>query len=168
MPPSGGSTNAVIHMLAIAGRAGIDLKLEDFDAIGGQVPCIVNCMPSGKYLIEDLAYAGGLPAVMNRISHLLHADAPTVMGEPISRYWEGAEVYNDDVIRPLDNPLREKAGIRVLKGNLAPNGAVIKPSAASPNSSSTRARPMCSRASRTSRPISTIPTCRSPRTRSWC
>ncbi|HEV7322366.1 MAG TPA: IlvD/Edd family dehydratase [Ensifer sp.] len=127
----GGSTNAVVHMLAIAGRAGVDLCLEDFDRVGGQVPCIVNCMPSGKYLIEDLAYAGGLPAVMNRIQHLLHADAPTVFGVPISRYWEDAEVYNDDVIRPLDNPLRAAAGIRVLKGNLAPNGAVIKPSAAS-------------------------------------
>ncbi|CAN7556566.1 MULTISPECIES: IlvD/Edd family dehydratase [Ensifer] len=127
----GGSTNAVVHMLAIAGRAGVDLCLEDFDRVGSQVPCIVNCMPSGKYLIEDLAYAGGLPAVMNRIQHLLHADAPTVFGVPISKYWEDAEVYNDDVIRPLDNPLRAAAGIRVLKGNLAPNGAVIKPSAAS-------------------------------------
>ncbi|MFK3962335.1 IlvD/Edd family dehydratase [Ensifer adhaerens] len=127
----GGSTNAVVHMLAIAGRAGVDLCLEDFDRVGSQVPCIVNCMPSGKYLIEDLAYAGGLPAVMNRIQQLLHADAPTVFGVPISKYWEDAEVYNDDVIRPLDNPLRAAAGIRVLKGNLAPNGAVIKPSAAS-------------------------------------
>ncbi len=129
----GGSTNAVVHLLAIAGRAGIDLTLEDFDRVGGEVPCIVNCMPSGQYLIEDLAYAGGLPAVMNRISHLMHADAPSVLGTPISHYWEGAEVFNDDVIRPLDNPLREKAGIRVLKGNLSPNGAVIKPSAASPH-----------------------------------
>ncbi|MEI2297836.1 IlvD/Edd family dehydratase [Ensifer sp. MJa1] len=127
----GGSTNAVVHLLAIAGRAGVDLCLEDFDRVGSQVPCIVNCMPSGKYLIEDLAYAGGLPAVMNRIQHLLHADAPTVFGLPISKYWEDAEVFNDDVIRPLDNPLRAAAGIRVLKGNLAPNGAVIKPSAAS-------------------------------------
>ena len=128
----GGSTNAVVHMLAIAGRAGVDLKLEDFE-LGGQVPCIVNCMPSGQYLIEDLAYAGGLPAVMNRISDLLHADAPTVAGVPIEEYWRDAEVYNDDVIRPRDNPLRAAAGIRVLKGNLSPNGAVIKPSAASPH-----------------------------------
>ncbi len=127
----GGSTNAVVHLLAIAGRAGIDLTLDDFDRVGGQIPCIVNCMPSGKYLIEDLAYAGGLPAVMNRIQDMMHADAPTVMGCPISDYWKDAEVYNDDVIRPLDNPLRERAGIRVLKGNLSPNGAVIKPSAAS-------------------------------------
>jgi dihydroxy-acid dehydratase len=129
----GGSTNAVVHMLAIAGRAGVDLKLEDFDRVGGQVPCLVNCMPSGKYLIEDLAYAGGLPAVMNRISDLMHKDAMTVAGVPIEEYWKDAEVYNDDVIRPRDNPLREAAGIRVLKGNLAPNGAVIKPSAASPH-----------------------------------
>jgi dihydroxy-acid dehydratase len=128
----GGSTNAVVHMLAIAGRAGVDLTLEDFE-LGGEVPCIVNCMPSGQYLIEDLAYAGGLPAVMNRVSHLMHADAMTVAGVPIEEYWRDAEVYNDDVIRPLDNPLRAAAGIRVLKGNLSPNGAVIKPSAASPH-----------------------------------
>ncbi|MCB1446458.1 MAG: dihydroxy-acid dehydratase, partial [Rhizobiaceae bacterium] len=127
----GGSTNAVVHMLAIAGRAGVDLRLEDFE-LGSQVPCIVNCMPSGQYLIEDLAYAGGLPAVMNRVSHLMHADAMTVAGVPIEDYWRGAEAYNDDVIRPLGNPLREAAGIRILKGNLAPGGAVIKPSAATP------------------------------------
>ncbi|MEA3535779.1 IlvD/Edd family dehydratase [Rhizobium sp. CC-YZS058] len=127
----GGSTNAVVHLLAIAGRAGVDLTLDDFDRVGSQVPCIVNCMPSGKYLIEDLAYAGGLPAVMNRIQDLLHADAPTVYGGPISDYYKDAEVFNDDVIRPLDNPLRKAGGIRILKGNLSPNGAVIKPSAAS-------------------------------------
>ncbi|NHT74140.1 IlvD/Edd family dehydratase [Ferranicluibacter rubi] len=127
----GGSTNAVVHLLAIAGRAGVDLTLDDFDRVGAQVPCIVNCMPSGQYLIEDLAYAGGLPAVMNRIQDLLHADAPTVYGCPISDYYKDAEVFNDDVIRPLDNPLRKAGGIRILRGNLSPNGAVIKPSAAS-------------------------------------
>ncbi|KQR77489.1 dihydroxy-acid dehydratase [Rhizobium sp. Leaf384] len=127
----GGSTNAVVHLLAIAGRAGVDLTLDDFDRVGAQVPCIVNCMPSGKYLIEDLAYAGGLPAVMNRIQDMLHADAPTVYGCPISDYYKDAEVFNDDVIRPLDNPLRQAGGIRILRGNLSPNGAVIKPSAAS-------------------------------------
>ncbi|PYE28993.1 dihydroxy-acid dehydratase [Rhizobium sp. PP-CC-3A-592] len=127
----GGSTNAVVHLLAIAGRAGVDLTLDDFDRVGAQVPCIVNCMPSGQYLIEDLAYAGGLPAVMNSIQDLLHADAPTVYGCPISDYYKDAEVFNDDVIRPLDNPLRKAGGIRILRGNLSPNGAVIKPSAAS-------------------------------------
>ncbi|CZT34356.1 IlvD/Edd family dehydratase [Rhizobium sp. 9140] len=127
----GGSTNAVVHLLAIAGRAGVDLTLDDFDRVGAQVPCIVNCMPSGQYLIEDLAYAGGLPAVMNRIQDMLHADAPTVYGCPISDYYKDAEVFNDDVIRPLDNPLRKAGGIRILRGNLSPNGAVIKPSAAS-------------------------------------
>ena len=127
----GGSTNAVVHLLAIAGRAGVELTLDDFDRVGAQVPCIVNCMPSGQYLIEDLAYAGGLPAVMNRIQDMLHADAPTVYGCPISDYYKDAEVFNDDVIRPLDNPLRKAGGIRILRGNLSPNGAVIKPSAAS-------------------------------------
>ncbi len=127
----GGSTNVVIHLLAIAGRAGIPLTLDDFDAIGGQVPCLVNCMPSGKYLMEDFAYAGGMPALMNLVSDLLRGEAPTVMGRPISSYWEGAENFNEDVIRPRDNPLRKAAGIRVLKGNISPNGAVIKPSAAS-------------------------------------
>jgi dihydroxy-acid dehydratase len=127
----GGSTNAVVHLLAIAGRAGVDLTLDDFDRVGAQIPCIVNCMPSGQYLIEDLAYAGGLPAVMNRIQDMLHPDAPTVYGCPISDYYKDAEVFNDDVIRPLDNPLRKAGGIRILRGNLSPNGAVIKPSAAS-------------------------------------
>jgi dihydroxyacid dehydratase/phosphogluconate dehydratase len=127
----GGSTNAVMHLLAIAGRAGIKLSLEDFDAIGGQVPCLVNCMPSGKYLMEDFAYAGGMPALMKSMADLMRAGAPTVMGRPISSYWEGAENFNEDVIRPRDNPLRAAAGIRVLKGNISPNGAVIKPSAAS-------------------------------------
>jgi dihydroxy-acid dehydratase len=127
----GGSTNAVVHLLAIAGRAGIELSLEDFDAIGGKVPCLVNCMPSGQYLMEDFAYAGGMPALMKSIADILRGGAPTVMGRPISSYWEEAENFNEDVIRPRDNPLRDAAGIRVLKGNISPNGAVIKPSAAS-------------------------------------
>jgi len=127
----GGSTNAVVHLLAIAGRAGIDLTLDDFDRIGGQVPCLVNCMPSGQYLMEDFCYAGGMPALMAEIPDLFHADAPTVAGVAIERYWAGAENFNADVILSRDKPLRKAAGIRVLKGNLAPDGAVIKPSAAS-------------------------------------
>ncbi len=106
-------------------------------------------MPSGKYLIEDLAYAGGLPAVMNRIQDLLHADAPTVYGGPISDYYKDAEVFNDDVIRPLDIPLRKAGGIRILKGNLSPNGAVIKPSAASEHLLVHEGPPSCSNRSRT-------------------
>ncbi len=128
----GGSTNAVVHLLAIAGRAGIDLTLNDFDRLGGHIPCLVNCMPSGEYLMEDFCYAGGMPALLKQIADHLHADAPTVSGKPISTQWAEAENFNEDVIRPIDNPLVEAAGIRVLKGNLTPDGAVIKPSAATP------------------------------------
>lgn len=127
----GGSTNAVVHLLAIAGRVGVRLNLDDFSHLGSEIPCLVNCMPSGKYLMEDFCYAGGMPALMNEIQHLLKPDAPTVMGAAINTYWQGAENFNTDVIRPLDQPLRKAAGIRVLRGNIAPRGAIIKPSAAS-------------------------------------
>ncbi|TXH68502.1 MAG: dihydroxy-acid dehydratase [Thiothrix sp.] len=127
----GGSTNAVVHLLAIAGRAGVPLSLDDFSQLGGEVPCLVNCMPSGQYLMEDFCYAGGMPALLNEVQHLLKPDAPTVMAKPIQSYWQGAENFNPDVIRPLTNPLRKAAGIRVLRGNIAPRGAIIKPSAAS-------------------------------------
>lgn len=127
----GGSTNAVMHLLAIAGRVGVPLNLDDFSQKGAEIPCLVNCMPSGQYLMEDFCYAGGMPALMNEIQHLLKPDAPTVTGEPINSYWQGAENFNPDVIRPLDKPLRKAAGIRVLRGNIAPRGAIIKPSAAS-------------------------------------
>jgi dihydroxy-acid dehydratase len=126
----GGSTNAVIHLLALAGRVGIDLTLKDFE-LGTEIPLLVNCMPSGKYLMEDFAYAGGMPAVLAELkSHLRVANS--VMGKPISSYSEGAECYNSDVIRPFNKPLKPAAGLRVLRGNLAINGAIIKPSAASP------------------------------------
>lgn len=128
----GGSTNAVVHLLAIAGRVGVPLSLDDFSQIGGKIPCLVNCMPSGQYLMEDFCYAGGMSALLNEIQQSLKPDAPTVMGQTIQSYWQGAENFNPDVIRPLDNPLREAAGIRVLRGNIAPRGAIIKPSAASP------------------------------------
>lgn len=124
----GGSTNAVVHLLAIAGRVGIDLTLEDFE-IGGEIPLLVNCMPSGKYLMEDFCYAGGMPVVLSELKGKLRS-AKTVMGGDISAYSDGAECYNSDVIRSMDNPLKPAAGLRVLKGNLAPNGAIVKPSAA--------------------------------------
>jgi L-arabonate dehydrase len=129
----GGSTNAVIHLLAVAGRAGIELKLQDFDELGSHLPCLVNLQPSGQYLMEDFYYAGGLPAVMREISHLLHGNALTVNGRTISQNIENAACYNRDVIKPLDQPFKEHAGIAILRGNLAPDGAVIKPSAASPH-----------------------------------
>ncbi|MCP4209692.1 MAG: dihydroxy-acid dehydratase [Shimia sp.] len=124
----GGSTNAVVHLLAMAGRVGVDLTLKDFE-IGSEIPLLVNCMPSGKYLMEDFCYAGGVPAVLSQIKEHVRP-TNTVLGKDISAYHEGAEIYNDDVIRPLDNPVKPAAGLRVLRGNLAPNGAIVKPSAA--------------------------------------
>ncbi len=126
----GGSTNAVVHLLAIAGRMGIELALEDFE-LGSEIPLLVNCMPSGKYLMEDFCYAGGLPAVLAEIqSHL--RPAHTVLNKDIKHYYEGAECYNRDVIFPYEKPLKQSAGIKVLRGTLAPDGAIIKPSAATP------------------------------------
>ena len=127
----GGSTNAVIHLLAIAGRIGIDLKLGDFDDLGRQVPCLLDLQPSGKFLMEDFFYAGGLPAVLREIEHLLHLDALTVNGKTIGENIAAAPCWNREVIRPLAEPFMADAGIAVVKGNLAPDGAVIKPSAAS-------------------------------------
>ena len=124
----GGSTNAVVHILALAGRVEIDLTLQDFE-IGSEIPLLVNCMPSGKYLMEDFCYAGGIPAVLKELSGHLRK-ATTVMGGDISVYAEGAEVFDRDVIYPFDAPLKRAAGLRVLKGNLAPDGAIVKPSAA--------------------------------------
>jgi L-arabonate dehydrase len=129
----GGSTNAVIHLLAIAGRMGIELALEDWDRIGSHMPCLVNLQPSGQYLMEDFYYAGGLPAVLREISHLLHGDLLTVNGRTLAQNIQDAPCYNREVIKSLDQPFKEHAGIAVLKGNLAPQGAVIKPSAASPH-----------------------------------
>ncbi|MGN6528334.1 MAG: L-arabinonate dehydratase [Burkholderiaceae bacterium] len=129
----GGSTNAVIHLLAIAGRMGVDLKLADWDKLGAEVPCLVDLQPSGRFLMEDFFYAGGLPAVLREISHLLKLDAPTVNGKTLGENIADAPCWNREVIRPLDKPLVANAGIAVLRGNLAPDGAVIKPSAASPH-----------------------------------
>ena len=131
----GGSTNAVIHLLAIAGRVGLDLSLDDWDQLGRDVPTIVNLMPSGKYLMEEFFYAGGLPVVIKRLGEagLLHRDAITAAGVPIWEQVKDARNWNEDVILPVDKALTPQGGIAVLKGNLAPNGAVLKPSAASPH-----------------------------------
>jgi dihydroxy-acid dehydratase len=130
----GGSTNAVIHILAIAGRVGVDLTLDDWDRCGRDVPTIVNLMPSGKYLMEEFFYAGGLPVVLKRLGEagLLHRDALTVSGQTMWDEVKDVVNHNDDVILPTDRALAKSGGIAVLKGNLAPNGAVLKPSAATP------------------------------------
>jgi len=128
----GGSTNAVVHLLAIAGRVGVDIKLEDWDRLGKNVPTIVNLMPSGEYLMEDFCYAGGVPAAMKEIADLLHLDALTVTGRTMGENIAGVENFNPDVIREKSKALIKSGGIAVLKGNLAPNGAIIKPSAATP------------------------------------
>jgi len=126
----GGSTNAVVHLLALAGRIGVELDLDDWDRLGRDIPCIVNLRPSGKYLMEDFFYAGGLPTVMKSLGERLHGDALTVNGRTQAENIKDAENFNEDVIRPLDNPVAENGGIAVLRGNLAPLGAVLKPSAA--------------------------------------
>jgi L-arabonate dehydrase len=127
----GGSTNFVIHLIALAGRIGVDVALEDFDLLGSDMPLLVNLMPSGKYLMEDFYYAGGLPVIIDQLKEIINSDALTVNGKTIGENCKGAVCYNRDVIAPLDKPLKEKAGIVVLKGNLCENGAVIKPSATS-------------------------------------
>ncbi|WP_106746519.1 L-arabinonate dehydratase [Yoonia maritima] len=131
----GGSTNAVIHLLALAGRVEVDLTLDDWDRCGRDVPTIVNLMPSGKYLMEEFFYAGGLPVVLKRLGEagLLHKDALTVSGDAIWDEVKDATNWNADVILPVEKALAASGGIAVLKGNLAPNGAVLKPSAASPH-----------------------------------
>src|SRR6478609_11899865 len=130
----GGSTNAVIHLLAIAGRCGVDLTLDDFDQLGRNVHCLVDLMPSGRFLMEDFYYAGGLPVVLRTLGErgLLHKDALTVNGKPIWENVKDAPCWNREVITTFEEPFKPEAGIAILKGNLAPNGAVIKPSAASP------------------------------------
>ena len=128
----GGSTNAVIHLLAIAGRIGVPFSLDDWDRLGRDVSCLVDLMPSGAYLMEDFYYAGGLPAVLRELGDLIHQDALTVTGRPIGEHIASAPCYNAEVIRPRSNPVVPDSGIAVLRGNLSPDGAVIKPAAASP------------------------------------
>ncbi len=125
----GGSTNAIVHLIAVARRAGVPLDLERFDALARRTPVLANIRPSGKYLMEDFYYAGGLRGLLSRLTDLLQTGAQTVEGRTLGATLEGAAVYHDDVIRPRTNPLVERDGLAVLRGNLAPDGAVIKPAA---------------------------------------
>jgi L-arabonate dehydrase len=130
----GGSTNAVVHLLAIARRLGVPFTLDDLDALGRGIPCLVDLMPSGRFLMEDFYEAGGLPVVLKALGEagLLNRDAPTANGKPIWENVKDARCWRPDVITPWDQPFKPDAGMAVLRGNLAPDGAVIKPSAASP------------------------------------
>ncbi|MBX3010635.1 MAG: dihydroxy-acid dehydratase [Caldilineaceae bacterium] len=128
----GGSTNAVVHLPAIAGRLGIDLPLDRFGEISKRTPLIANMRPSGSYQMEDLYYAGGIPAILKELLPLLHGDALTVTGRTLAENVAAAEVYNRQIIRPLQEPLKPEGGLTVLRGNLAPDGAVIKHAAATP------------------------------------
>lgn len=128
----GGSTNSVLHLLALAGRVGVDLSLDAFDTLAGDMPLLANIMPSGEFLMEDFHYAGGMPALMAGIADRLHLRAPTVSGQTIGQQIEGAEIYDMRVIATPADPFKDESGIWVLRGNLCPDGAIIKPSAASP------------------------------------
>ncbi|MEU6410444.1 IlvD/Edd family dehydratase [Microbispora sp. NPDC046933] len=129
----GGSTNAVVHLLAIAGRLGVELTQDDFDRTGSGVPLLVDLLPAGRFLMDDLYRAGGLHAVLREVRDLLDPQAITVTGRPLVDYLDQARIHDPEVIRPRETPLLEEAGIAVLRGNLAPDGAVIKPAAASPH-----------------------------------
>jgi L-arabonate dehydrase len=131
----GGSTNAVIHLLALARRVGVPLSLDDWDRLGSELPCLVDIQPSGKHLMEDFYYAGGVPVVLRELGEagVLNRDALTVNGHSIWENVAAAQCWNREVIRPFAEPFKSHAGIAVLRGNLAPNGAVIKPSAAGPH-----------------------------------
>ncbi len=128
----GGSTNFVIHLLAIAGRIGVELNMEDFDKFSQNIPLLANLQPSGSFFMEDLYYAGGLPAVIKEMKNVLHNDALTVNGKGIGANSESAEVFDRNIVGTMEVPFKESSGIAVVRGNLAPNGAVIKPSAATP------------------------------------
>jgi len=128
----GGSTNAVVHLLAIAARIGVKLSLDDWDRLGRDMPCLVDLMPSGKYLMEDFYYAGGLPVVIREIGKFLHKKALTVNGKTIWDNCKNAVNFNEKVVTPIAKPFKPQGGIAVLRGNLAPNGCVLKPSAATP------------------------------------
>jgi dihydroxy-acid dehydratase len=127
----GGSSNAVLHLLAIAGRLGVPLRLQDFDDLTATVPLLVDLQPSGRFLMEELHYAGGLPAVMQQLAPLLDAGAPAAATTTIEGHYRDAECFDSDVVRTLAEPVKPVAGIWVLRGNLCPGGAVMKPSAAS-------------------------------------
>jgi dihydroxy-acid dehydratase len=127
----GGSTNAVVHLLAVAGRLGVDFTLDDWDRLGRGVPLLVDLMPAGRFLMEEFSRAGGMPAVLRELDGLIDGPAPTVSGGSLQDQYLMAARYGDEVIRPRSSPLRPDAGLAVLRGNLAPDGAVIKPAAAS-------------------------------------
>ena len=129
----GGSTNAVIHLLALAGRLGVALSQDDFDRIGRQAPLLANLMPSGRFLMEDFCYAGGVPAVLKELGGLVRRDAPTVLGQTIAEIADAAECFDREVIASAEQPFGPSSGVWVLSGNLCPNGALIKPSAATPS-----------------------------------
>ncbi|MGO2311384.1 MAG: IlvD/Edd family dehydratase [Brachybacterium tyrofermentans] len=128
----GGSTNAVVHLLAIAGRLGIELSVEDFDRIGSHVPLLVDLQPAGRHLMEDLFRAGGLLAVLRQVKDLLDPEALTITGKPLVDYLDDAEIFDPEVISVRETPVQDDAGIALLRGNLAPDGAIIKPAAATP------------------------------------
>jgi dihydroxy-acid dehydratase len=128
----GGSSNAVIHLLALAGRVGVSLTQDDFDRLGREVPLLVNLMPSGRFLMEDFCYAGGMPAVLKALGPLLRRDAPTVSGFTQGEIADEARCFNSDVIASLEAPVGPSSGVWVLRGNLCPQGALLKPSAATP------------------------------------
>src|SRR5690606_25249178 len=130
---TGCSTNAIIHLIALARRAGVPLDLDDLDRIGRHTPVIANIRPSGTdYLMEDFYYAGGLRALMRQLGDKLHPEPATVTGRPLVEGLEEAPIWNEDVIRPLSNPVYHEGSLAVLRGNLAPDGAVIKPAACDP------------------------------------
>ncbi|TNE63986.1 MAG: dihydroxy-acid dehydratase [Alphaproteobacteria bacterium] len=128
----GGSTNAVLHIQAIAGRLGLDFKMQDFDTLGQDIPLLVDLQPSGRFLMEDFHYAGGLPALMKQIEGKLDLTCATVTGEPLGQSVTGAECFNSEVIREVETPVKDLSGAWVLKGNLCPQGALMKPNAADP------------------------------------
>src|SRR5256885_15981849 len=127
-----GSTNAVIPLIAMARRSGVPLSLDDFDEAARKTPVLANIRPMGAYLMEDFYYAGGLRALLAQLVDLLHPDRPTVTGQTLREAIAGARTFHDDVIRPRDKPVATEGGLAVLRGNLAPRGAAIKPLAADP------------------------------------
>jgi len=129
----GGSTNFILHMLAIAGRMGVELTVDDFDRLSAKIPLLANLQPSGEHFVEDLFYAGGLPAIIRELRSFLHNDALTINGNTIGENCAEAQCYDPDVIASIEKPFKSESGIAVLRGNLCPNGAVLKPSAASPH-----------------------------------
>jgi dihydroxy-acid dehydratase len=129
----GGSTNFILHLTAIAGRVGVELSLDDFDRLSAKIPLLANLQPSGEHFVEDLFYAGGLPAIIRELQPYLHNDALTVNGRTIGDNCVNAQCYDPAVIASVDKPFKPESGVAVLRGNLCPNGAVLKPSAASPS-----------------------------------